>query len=243
MSGLLASVCNLQESRLVRWAGADIIDLKDPGSGVLGALEDPLVETIVKDVNRHAIISATIGDLPFEARAIGPGIRKKARCGVNMVKVGVFGEADNSACLKLLARLSAEGIPIVLVLFAEYYHPSLDIGRLARAGIHGVMLDTADKHRGGLRDKLADAQLADFVGRSRAHGLVSGLAGSLGLEDIPHLLALEPDYLGFRGALCRAGKRQAVVDREAVMAVRGRIPAELAIRPETAAIMQSIDEE
>ena len=33
-------------------------------------------------------------------------------------------------------------------------------------------------------------------------GLLTGLAGSLEAADVPRLLLLAPDYLGFRGALC-----------------------------------------
>jgi uncharacterized protein (UPF0264 family) len=78
---------------------------------------------------------------------------------------------------------------------------------LALAGCRGVMLDTADKRAGGLRRYLDDAALGAFVRRARDLGLLSGLAGSLRLDDVPPLLALQPDYLGFRGALCCAGER------------------------------------
>ena len=37
-------------------------------------------------------------------------------------------------------------------------------------------------------------------------GPFSALAGSLKLEDVPLLLPLKPDYLGFRGALCEGGR-------------------------------------
>jgi (5-formylfuran-3-yl)methyl phosphate synthase len=51
---------------------------------------------------------------------------------------------------------------------------------------------------------------------------MSGLAGSLRLADVAPLLALAPDYLGFRGALCEAG-RTSVIDPERVRAVRAAI--------------------
>jgi len=37
MTGMLASVRNLEEAKLVYEGGADIIDLKEPNDGALGA--------------------------------------------------------------------------------------------------------------------------------------------------------------------------------------------------------------
>jgi uncharacterized protein (UPF0264 family) len=81
------------------------------------------------------------------------------------------------------------------------------------------MLDTAGKSTGGLRRHLDPVRLAAFVASARAHGLVSGLAGSLRVADIAPLGRLRPDYLGFRGALC-GGDRTAGLDPGAMAAVR-----------------------
>ncbi len=52
---------------------------------------------------------------------------------------------------------------------------------------------------------------------------MTGLAGSLEAPDIPRLLLLAPDVLGFRRALCREG-RGGPLDAEAVALIRGLIP-------------------
>ena len=59
--------------------------------------------------------------------------------------------------------------------------------------------------------------------RARAHGLFAGLAGSLALDDVPVLLALAPDLLGFRTALTTGG-RSGALDPAAVAALRAAIP-------------------
>ena len=68
------------------------------------------------------------------------------------------------------------------------------------------------------------AALSAFVGACRAHGLLCGLAGSLRIGDIPALSATGPDYLGFRGGLCRGFDRTNGIDplrvAEAVRALR-----------------------
>jgi dihydroneopterin aldolase len=73
------------------------------------------------------------------------------------------------------------------------------------------MLDTAGKGGGGLLDHMALNRLEDFVAGVRALDMLSGLAGSLRLEDIPRLRPLLPDYLGFRGALCEGSARTATI--------------------------------
>ena len=89
--------------------------------------------------------------------------------------------------------------------------PDLAIaGTLAEAGFTGVMLDTADKRSGSLLRHLDMPALGAFVATARGHGLVTGLAGSLRLEDVATLVPLGPDFLGFRGALCRGGRTSAL---------------------------------
>ncbi len=48
---------------------------------------------------------------------------------------------------------------------------------------------------------------AGHIAAAKAEGLVVGLAGSLQARHVPSLLALAPDLLGFRGALCHGGDR------------------------------------
>ncbi len=55
---------------------------------------------------------------------------------------------------------------------------------------------------------------------------MSGLAGSLEAPDVPRLLPLQPNYLGFRGSLCRGRSRVAEIDPAAVRIIRDLIPRE-----------------
>jgi (5-formylfuran-3-yl)methyl phosphate synthase len=97
---------------------------------------------------------------------------------------------------------------LVPVLFADL-DPDFELmPNLAKAGFHGVMLDTAHKGRGRLLDSMNVGGLAEFVRRCRALKLSAGLAGSLEAPDVPRLLVLQPDILGFRGALCEGGERR-----------------------------------
>ncbi len=92
------------------------------------------------------------------------------------------------------------------MLFADEAPDFGILAALGRAGFAGVMIDTADKKAGPLTAHLDPLTLGQFVAEARRHGLITGLAGSLRLEDIPALIGVGADYLGFRGALCEGGR-------------------------------------
>jgi uncharacterized protein (UPF0264 family) len=215
MTGILASVANLAEARLVVEAGVDIIDLKNPAAGALGALPVDDVARIVAALGGARPVSATIGDLPMVAGIVAPAVEAMAATGVDYVKIGFFPGGDWSGVIQGLQPVAASGIRLIAVLFGDCTPEICWVAALAEAGFAGAMLDTADKQKGSLRTVREPEFLRDFVAETRAHGLIRGLAGSLRAEDVQPLLALEPDYLGFRGALC-GGNRTGHLDPDAV---------------------------
>ena len=109
------------------------------------------------------------------------------------------------------------------VIFAEHYRGPVVVDQLARAGMYGVMLDTADKGSGSLTGVLDISALGEFLATAAELELITGLAGSLTLADVPILAALKPRYLGFRGALCGRGRREGELDPVAIRAIRNCI--------------------
>lgn len=213
MTRMLASVNSIAEARMVLSFNVDIIDLKQPAHGALGALDAALVRNIVAHIAGRKPVSATIGDLPLRAEIVRPAIAGMAQTGVDFIKIGFFPGNDWQACLPALSGFTVEH-RLIAVLFADCSPDFSIIPRLAQAGFSGVMLDTMDKSRGSLTELLSVTVMADFIRQTRHHHLLSGLAGSLKIKDIPTLLPLQPDYLGFRGALC--SKHQRVSDLDAV---------------------------
>ncbi len=231
MSALLASVTDRAEAGLAVAGGADLIDLKQPAGGALGALPNKVVRDIVAMLHGRVPVSATTGDLPMDPERLGRAARAKAATGVDYVKVGLFAGGDWPAAIRALARVAAEGAPLIAVLFADQ-RPDIRVLRtLARAGFVGAMVDTADKAGGGLRSHWSDAEVAAFVRGCRAHGLLSGCAGSLRAADIAPLRAAGPDYLGFRGALCRGAQRVGRLDAGALALIRRTLDAATATLP------------
>ncbi|MFD1701431.1 (5-formylfuran-3-yl)methyl phosphate synthase [Methylopila henanensis] len=209
MTGLLASVATLDEMEVVRAGGADIVDLKDPSRGALGAWEPDGLRAAVARWRSWGdgapALSATIGDQPMDPETVLRAAEAVAATGVPLVKLGLFADGDAAACLAALTPL-ARRTRLIAVLFADLGVSLELIPAAAEAGFHGVMVDTADKGAGALRRRMADDAISAFVRTARARGLLTGLAGSLAADDIAPLARFEPDYLGFRGALCDGGR-------------------------------------
>ena len=221
---MLASVANAAEADVVLRHGADVIDLKDPERGALGAVPLETARDMIQSVAKRRETSATLGDPPYDEHALLARSRALIAMGVDYLKPSVdratLGSLGHS--LRLLSREAA----VVGVLFVDEAPDFALLPDLAAMGFKGVMLDTRDKSRGRLLDHLDVARLRDFCAQCRRLGLMSGLAGSLEGPDVPRLLLVRPDVLGFRKALCNARERANPIDPQAVTLIRQLIPRE-----------------
>ncbi|NOQ37236.1 MAG: hypothetical protein GQ569_15320 [Methylococcaceae bacterium] len=226
MTGMLASVNSKDEALQILNYKVDIIDLKQPAQGALGALEIETVSEIVNAINGLYPVSATVGDLVMQPDLVFNAVEKMAATGVDYVKIGLFPEGDTLATLERLAVLTEQGRALIAVLFADQQPDLSVLATLKQVGFKGVMLDTMNKQRGSLMQVMEFSQIEKFVSLAKQNQLLCGLAGSLRLADIQPLLALSPDYLGFRGALCKQHNRVAELDAEAISKVRHAIRSE-----------------
>lgn len=215
----LASVSSLAEAQLAWAAGAEWLDLKQAAAGALGALDIAEIQRVVRWAQQLCPISVTLGDIPLQTEILIPLLQSRLGLGVNFIKIGLFPHPDMQTCLQALRAYSSNDTQFIAVLFADFAPDFTLLAKLAHFGFKGVMLDTADKTRGTLRTYLDDAQLQLFIQQAKQHRLMTGLAGSLRLEDIAGLLPLGADYLGFRGALCQQKRRTLTVDASQVAAI------------------------
>ncbi|HEX3497377.1 MAG TPA: (5-formylfuran-3-yl)methyl phosphate synthase [Methylocella sp.] len=225
MTLMLASVTNPAEAEAVWAGGADIIDLKDPAKGALGALDADVAAGIVRSVGKRKPVSAAAGSSLGAPGAVVDAVAAMAATGVDYVKVGFSPGKAGADSVRALAP-HASNTKLVGVLFADC-EPDLDmLALMANNGFTGAMLDTAKKGAGRLLDHMDVAALDRFIDRCRENGLTSGLAGSLEAPDVPRLLPLQPSYLGFRGSLCQGRLRESAIDPSSVRMIRDLIPRE-----------------
>lgn len=234
MTRMLASVQSVEEARLALAADVDLIDIKDPSSGALGAVSPPVIHAVLREVNGRCPVSATVGDLPMDPRPLADAVARLGQTGVDYVKVGLLPHPRTHACVAALAPLARAGLRIVAVLFADRLPFPADAQRFARADFAGIMLDTAGKSSGRLTTHMDRCGLKAFVDAGRDAGLLVGLAGSLEAADVRPLAALGPDLLGFRRALCAGPGRSSPVTPGALAGIRGLVHAATRV-PATAA--------
>jgi uncharacterized protein (UPF0264 family) len=210
MTRLLVSVRNADEARAALEAGVDLIDLKEPGRGPLGAVDRAVVEAVSEFVDGRVPTSAALGELinwdPRVAAALPRGLE--------LAKVGLAGCAEFADWPKhwetALAQLPT-WVGSVAVVYADRHAARapnalevLDHG--VRLGCRAVLVDTFDKSGPGLIDCWSPAKLRRFVTRVQQAGLWAVLAGSIRLAHLPQMMATRPDWIAVRGAVCRPSR-------------------------------------
>lgn len=205
----LASVQSLSEAKQLADYLPDLLDMKNPADGALGALPVATVKQIVNWLAGRCQSSATIGDLPMQPARIQTALLEMQQTGVDYLKVGLFNGAALVDCLRHLKMfLQQFDTPVIAVLFADQQYDKSVLTNILDAGFSGVMLDTANKNGQHLLDHQTPEQLQLFVNSVKSRQRLCGLAGALRAEDIAVLKPLGADYLGFRSALCPLRQRQ-----------------------------------
>jgi uncharacterized protein (UPF0264 family) len=222
---LLISVTSIEEAQIALENGADIIDLKEPSAGALGALPIERIQAIVAYVKSikeagARLTSATIGDLPMQPNLLIAQITKLIETGVDIIKIGFFQTDDYQPCLDALRPLAETGTRFIAVLFAETTYPKALIAAIKNAGFIGVMLDTANKNGLTLLDYYSAENRREFANYVFKLDMQLGLAGSLKLQHIDLIKDINPSYIGFRGGVCDDNQRHLALDAVKIKAIR-----------------------
>jgi uncharacterized protein (UPF0264 family) len=228
---LLVSVVDADEARTAAASGADIVDVKNPSEGALGAPTPAVIAGVRAAVSAELPVSVAIGDMPNLPGTAALAALGAARSGAAYVKVGLYGvstEADAIALLRAV-REGVADVPGTIVVAAAYADarrvphaplaPEL-LPRVARAaGVEVCLLDTAIKDGRGLLHWLSPDELTSLVADAHAAGQQVALAGALRMEDLPVVRATAADIAGVRSAACNDGLRTASLEGSRVRAL------------------------
>jgi uncharacterized protein (UPF0264 family) len=215
MTGLLVSVRDLAEARIALAAGVDLIDVKEPSRGSLGAASAEVWQSVVRFVAGRRPVSLALGEL---AEGIDPEWLSSA-VGASFAKVGLADMRGDTGW-PVRWRAVAENLPAgtrpVAVAYADWQAagapaPEEVLTAGAAASCPYLLIDTYDKSRGNLLAHLSASDLHVLTAQARAAGVELVLAGSLDEEAIAELLPLFPAYFAVRGAVCR-GNRSGQID-------------------------------
>ncbi len=215
---LLISPSDEKEAEEAVFGGADIIDVKNPKEGPLGANFPWVIKRIRKVTPPHIEVSCTLGDLPNLPGTASLAALGAATLGVNYIKAGLLGLKTSGEAVLLMRNVarSVRDFDSSIKVVATGYADAARVGSVNpllmpkiadEAECDFAMLDTAVKDGKTLFDYLTIEQLRSFVDEAHDNGLQVALAGALKKEHLPTLCALHVDVAGLRGAACTGGDR------------------------------------
>jgi uncharacterized protein (UPF0264 family) len=230
MTGLLVSIRSGEEAADALAGGADLIDVKEPLDGPLGAASPQIVADVLRSVAGRRPTSIALGELIDGRRWSTYAEHLAPRELPRFVKYGLAGCGSLDGFPERWRNALAElpvGIEPVAVVYADWQladapEPEVVLSLAAEMRCGAMLVDTFDKRGPGLLGLWSIDALARFVATTRARNLMVVLGGQVSAEQVDTLLPLEPDFIAVRGAVCR-GDRAGQLDPRRVERLHKRI--------------------
>lgn len=229
---LLISPINNKEAEESIAGGADIVDVKNPKEGSLGANFPWVIKDIREITPDNMLVSATLGDVPYKPGTVSLAALGALTSGADYIKVGLYGPKNYEEAVEVMINVTKavkDVNPDAVVVASGYADAERvgavsqwDIPKVARdSGADIAMLDTAVKDGKTLFDFMTPEDLEKFVKEANEYGLKTALAGSVKKEQLKTLNDLGCDIVGIRGAACTGGDRnKGTIHRDAVKSLK-----------------------
>jgi uncharacterized protein (UPF0264 family) len=218
---LLVSPASIDEAR--HSGAADIIDVKKPSEGSLGA-NFPWIIREIKAFSEKPV-SAAIGDFPYKPGGAALAAYGAACAGADYVKIGLAFDGQERArdVIRAVVKAVKDEFPKKYVVIAAYSDfermhsiSPFDMAPIAaECGADIAMVDTGIKDRQSTFAFMNEEELRSFTKGNRGLGLGTALAGALKFEDISALKRINPDIIGVRGMVC-GGDRNATIREDLI---------------------------
>jgi uncharacterized protein (UPF0264 family) len=210
MTKLLVSVRNVDEALAAVAGGADLIDIKEPDRGPLGAADPAVWVAIRQAIGYERPLSVALGEL-WE-----PDLAERLRHAslADYAKVGLSGCASRETWQRdwcdQFAALDVR-VQRVAVIYADAEacgapQPQAILDTATTLGCRTVLIDTFAKSHGNLLTYFSLSRLKELLRHCRERQLQLALAGSLNEALFGCLRPLEIDWLALRGAVCEGGR-------------------------------------
>ncbi|QGJ69175.1 Hypothetical protein PBC10988_8420 [Planctomycetales bacterium 10988] len=222
MAGLLISVRNAEEAQLALSAGVDILDIKEPDRGSLGAASSETIANCVSLLQSNPMstpippLSIALGELSqLPEWFLSSQLQEHDYLrGIHYVKVGLAGERENEKwpeSLKSVYKRFPPTVQPVGVVYADWQtvdapSPKTMFESAPNLGYQTLLVDTCQKDGRSLLDYWPHKELTRWVSEVKKKNYQLVLAGSLTEVTIPQVLALSPDFIAVRGAACKEGR-------------------------------------
>jgi uncharacterized protein (UPF0264 family) len=217
--GLLVSVRSATEALAALAGGADVIDVKEPNQGSLGAADDDTISAVVQAVAGRAPVSAAFGELIDLTIASNRNGTRTLVDGISLLKLGLARcRALNTwqtrwehALDTMIADSSNGNAQAVAVVYADWRaaqapSPQDILSAAIQHQCPALLIDTWDKSAGTLFDHWRADELQSFMTEVRSHDTCVVLAGSLTGQGVITAARLGADLVAVRTAACEGGR-------------------------------------
>ncbi|WP_440953134.1 (5-formylfuran-3-yl)methyl phosphate synthase [Methanococcoides sp. FTZ1] len=228
---LLVSPINTEEAMSALNGGADVIDIKNPKEGSLGANFPWVIRDVKEAIEGKRPISAALGDFNFKPGTAALAAYGAASAGASYVKIGLYDVKTEEQALEMMKGIadSVKGMDVKVVAcgYSDYERiDSIDPKLLPaigeKAGVDLVMVDTGIKDGRSTFEFMNEDDLIEFVNDAHSRGLETAIAGTIKFDDIPALKRIQPTIIGVRGIVC-GGDRNTSIKQELVEKLKSEI--------------------
>ncbi len=228
---LLVSPINTEEAIYALNGGADIIDVKNPKEGSLGANFPWVINDVKKAVESKKPISAALGDFNFKPGTAALAAFGAASAGADYVKIGLYDVQTEEQVFDMLSgivqALKDIDVKVVACGYSDFdrinsIDPKLLPAIGEKAGVDLVMVDTGIKDGRSTFEFMSENDLVDFVNDAHSRNLETAIAGTIKFDDIPALKRIQPGIIGVRGIVC-GGDRSTTIKPELVEKLKSEI--------------------
>jgi len=218
MVKLMVSVVARAEALEALRGGADIIDVKNPGEGALGAQKPWVVREIMESLPRGFEVSVALGDLPYLPGTASLAAVGAALLGASYVKVGLLGARSLEEAVQMVraVKASMEALNLKAKVVACGYADYAELGCLSplrlpeaayKAEAEGILVDVKRKDGNlNLFSFLGEEDLRRLVVEAQSFGGFAALAGGLNLEMLEKCVRLGADVVGIRRGVLTNGR-------------------------------------
>ncbi len=206
----------------------DIIDVKNPDRGALGAADIATLRQIIARLDQRRTISLALGELKDwlpagEGFASGVSLGNEAPSHdaellshFHFAKIGLAGMQsipEWQVRWSEFARTLPSGVRPVGVAYLDHQvcnsPPPAEILELVAEQPQGVLLlDTYSKQFGNSIEMWGATRLKKLLVSAQQRNVMTVVAGSLGPSQLAAMFWIQPDYIGVRGAVCHSGRER-----------------------------------
>jgi uncharacterized protein (UPF0264 family) len=212
---------NIEEARAALVGGADILDVKNPREGSLGANFPWAIKAVAELAGGRVPVSATIGDLDYKPGTASLAALGAAFSGADYVKAGLLGIKSAEQAGEMLLNIVRavkdydQKKKVVASAYSDYSRvgsiPPMLLPAVAESsGADVVMVDTAIKDGRSTFEFMNEQDLLEFISAGQSLGLEVAIAGTIGFGDLDLLKRINPDIIGVRGIVCGGDRRSSI---------------------------------